>query len=190
MPDPKAVVFDAMGVLYVNADDVLDLLEPYALSKGSSLSRLELKDLYRRCSRGTMTSADFWSAAGTAGASDAEYCSLHRLAPGVLPLLSRLQSAGLRLGCLSNDVAEWSVLLRERFGLTAYITDWVISGEIGVRKPSPAAYATLIERLDLPAEQILFIDDRLENVVAARAAGLQALQFGDSTIADLGLRFT
>jgi HAD superfamily hydrolase (TIGR01509 family) len=137
-----------------------------------------------------MTSAEFWTAAGTIGASDAEYCKSHRLAPGMLSLLARLRSAGVRLACLSNDVAEWSLLLREWFGLASYITDWVISGEIGVRKPSPAAYAALIERLYLPAERILFVDDRLENVVAARAAGLQTLQYDDSTIAELGLRFT
>jgi hypothetical protein len=41
---------------------------------------------------------------------------------------------GVRLACLSNDVSEWSKLLRERFGLSEYITDWFISADIGVRK--------------------------------------------------------
>ncbi|WP_103337357.1 HAD family hydrolase [Amycolatopsis sp. CA-126428] len=67
--------------------------------------------------------------------------------------------------------------LRERFGLSEYITDWFVSEDIGVRKPAPEAFATLSRRLDVIPEWILLIDDREANVAAARTAGLQALRF-------------
>jgi hypothetical protein len=38
----------------------------------------------------------------------------------VLPLLEQLASAGTRLACLTNDTAEWSTILRQRFGLNRY----------------------------------------------------------------------
>jgi HAD superfamily hydrolase (TIGR01509 family) len=173
-----AVVFDAMGVLYASADDVADLLIPYLRSKGSVLDAHTLEHLYRDCSLGKMSSARFWEATGALGASDTEYCRAHRLTPGITPLLANLKDAGYRLACLSNDVSEWSTLLRDRFRLTNYITDWVISADIGIRKPDPQAYAVLCRQLGLPPHRVLFIDDRPANIAGAHDAGLQALRFG------------
>jgi putative hydrolase of the HAD superfamily len=46
-------------------------------------------------------------------------------------------------------------------------------------KPEAAIYRHAIAGLGVPAENVLFIDDREENVEAARAAGLQAIQYVD-----------
>jgi putative hydrolase of the HAD superfamily len=46
-------------------------------------------------------------------------------------------------------------------------------------KPDAAIYRHAIEGLQVPAAQTLFVDDREENVDAARAAGLHALQYAD-----------
>ena len=172
------VAFDAMGVLYSSADDVGELLVPYLRSHGCVWPRSEIAQLYEECSLGKMSSADFWTTAGASGASDEEYCRAHRLTEGVVALLAELDATGVRLVCLSNDVSEWSRLLRERFGLGEYVTDWFVSGDIGVRKPDPEAFTTLCRRLDVIPERILLIDDREANVAAARGAGLQALRFG------------
>lgn len=173
-----AVVFDAMGVLYASADDVADLLIPYLRSKGCILDAHTLEQLYRDRSLGKMSSAQFWEATGALGASDTEYCRAHQLTPGITPLLANLKDAGYRLACLSNDVSEWSTLLRDRFHLTDYITDWVISADIGVRKPDPQAYTVLCRQLGLPPHRVLFIDDRPANIAGAHDGGLQALRFG------------
>ncbi|WP_072474840.1 HAD family hydrolase [Amycolatopsis australiensis] len=87
-------------------------------------------------------------------------------------------ATGVRLRCLSNDVSEWAKLLRERFGLGEYLTDWFVSGDLGVRKPAPEVFATVCRRLDVVPDRILLIGDRAANVEAARSAGLQALRFG------------
>src|SRR3954463_4727179 len=168
------VLFDAMGVLYSSPDDVGDLLVPSLRSHGSVLRREEIAQLYQECSLGKMSSADFWANAGASGASDEEYCRNHRLTEGVVAVLAELDATGVRLTCLSNDVSEWAKLLRERFGLGEYLTDWFISGDIGVCKPDPEAFAILCRRLDVAPERILLIDDREENVAAARGASWQA----------------
>lgn len=179
------VLFDAMGVLYSSADDVGDLLVPYLRSHGCVLRREEIAQLYQECSLGKMSSTDFWATAGAGGASDEEYCRNHRLTEGVVAVLAELDTTGVRLGCLSNDVSEWSKLLRERFGLGEYLTDWFVSGDTGVRKPAPEAFTTLCRRLDVAPNRILLIDDRAENVSAARAAGLQALQYGTAQLSTM-----
>ena len=48
----------------------------------------------------------------------------------------------------------------------------VISGEEGIRKPEPAIYALAAERLGLPAEAIVFVDDLPHNLEPARELGM------------------
>lgn len=63
-----------------------------------------------------------------------------------------------------------------------------ISAEIGKSKPDPAAYRFVLEKLGLPAEAVLFIDDRVENVAAAQALGLQGIHHKDTTATLSALR--
>ncbi|CAN5899636.1 HAD family hydrolase [soil metagenome] len=52
----------------------------------------------------------------------------------------------------------------------------VISSEVGRRKPHPDFYAAACDRLDLPADRVLFVGDDLENdLQGPRRAGLQAV---------------
>ena len=53
-------------------------------------------------------------------------------------------------------------------------SDQFISCEMKLLKPSPEFYRESIRRIGLPAGEILFIDDNLENVEAARKEGMQA----------------
>ncbi len=46
---------------------------------------------------------------------------------------------------------------------------------MGIRKPHPDIYELLCDRLKIPPEHILFVDDIEENVVAAQKLGFQAL---------------
>jgi HAD superfamily hydrolase (TIGR01509 family) len=172
----RAVALDAMGVLYQSSDDVAELLIPYALAHGSRLPPAAIHELYVECSLGRMTSDELWRRLGVEG-DDEEYCRRHRLTEGLLPVLERLSGSGLALACLSNDVAEWSRVLRRRFGLERYVKTWVISGDIGTRKPSPEAYDALSQALGMRPAEIVFVDDRMPNVRAARAAGLRAALF-------------
>ena len=178
-PSPfKVVALDAMGVLYRSADDVTELLVPYAQARGSRLGPERIYELYVQCSLGRMTSSELWEQLGVRGADDEEYCRGQELTEGVLPALERLSTRGVGLACLSNDVSEWSLVLRRRFGLDKYVNTWVISGDVGVRKPSPEAYAALSRAVGVEPSLILFVDDRMANVRAARAAGLASVLYG------------
>ncbi len=50
----------------------------------------------------------------------------------------------------------------------------VLSFEVGFQKPTPAFFAAGIARLNVAPEAILFVDDRGENVDAARSFGIDA----------------
>ena len=184
---PTVVVFDAMGVLYAAGDDVSELVIPYLRELGSGLAAAEIHALYRRASLGEMTSAEFWAACGVRG-DDAVLCGRHALVPGIADLLADLRGAGVPLACLSNDLSEWSVRLRRRFGLEDLIGTWVISGDIGLRKPAREAFQALARATGVPPERMVFFDDRPDNVTAASAYGIDALQFTDVRAARAALQ--
>ncbi|MCL2779983.1 MAG: HAD-IA family hydrolase [Actinomycetia bacterium] len=170
------VAFDAMGVLYSSGDDVAEILIPCLRELSCPADSQTIADLYRRASLGQLTSAELWTTLGVRADDDA-YCARHALTPGISDLLVELAEAGTPMACLSNDVREWSVALRRRFGLDRWIGAWVVSGATGVRKPDPAAFAALVEATGVPAERLVFFDDRPVNVNAARAAGIDAIRF-------------
>jgi len=176
-PTYDAVAFDGMGVLYKEGDDVVELLIPYLRDHGCTKSNEFIGEVYTRASEGQLTSAGLWTTLGAKAASDETYLASHELNPGMEALLARLSRHGVPLACLSNDLKEWSRWLRHHLGLEQWVSTWVISGEIGVRKPQPGAYEALIRACRVSAERIMFIDDRKRNVEAAAKAGLQAVLF-------------
>jgi epoxide hydrolase-like predicted phosphatase len=95
------------------------------------------------------------------------------------------RAAGLRTGLLSNS---WRVDDYPRELLDDLFDAWVISGEVGLRKPDPAIYALAAERMALPPEAIAFVDDLPGNLKPARAIGMTTIAHrgdADATLAEL-----
>jgi putative hydrolase of the HAD superfamily len=110
-----------------------------------------------------------------------------RVEPSMLDVLRAARAAGVRTGLLSNS---WG-LDYEREGWDMLFDAVVISGEVGLRKPDPAIYELAVQRLGLPAEQIVFVDDPRPNVRAAVAAGMVGVQHVDfeTTVGELEILF-
>lgn len=101
-----------------------------------------------------------------------------RLRPAMLSLAARFGEL-LPVGVLTNNGAllqETMPELCEPLWQLARERCWV-SCQLGARKPEPAVFTRLAERLALPAGRILFVDDSAANCEGARAAGLQAFHF-------------
>lgn len=99
-------------------------------------------------------------------------------------LVRRLAASGVRVGLLTNNVAEWEPLWRPRLpdDLFEIIID---SSAVGCRKPDPEIYQLGLDALGgLPAARVLFVDDFEWNVDGAVAAGLRGLHC--TADADLG----
>jgi HAD superfamily hydrolase (TIGR01509 family) len=169
------LVLDAMGVLYRIGDDVTHLLIPFIAQSGGLRDAARIHALYREASLGRLTADDFWVNVGLDPTHENLHLEQHELAPDVWPLLKVAQERRAGIACLSNDVGRWSQKLRERFGLTAAISTWVISGDVGARKPDPAIYQILLDRLQVEPKRVLFADDNPQNLDAARALGLRTV---------------
>ena len=95
---------------------------------------------------------------------------LYDVYPDAAGALERLRAAGLRVAIAGNQPAgaERSVASLVADGdLVATSAEW------GVSKPAPAFFARLLSELDLRAERVAYVGDRVDNdIVPAAAAGL------------------
>lgn len=96
--------------------------------------------------------------------------------PGMEPLLQELHRAGYEMHALSN-YPNWYGLIEERLRLSRYMSLSFMSCITGARKPEREAFAAVCRALNRPASDFIFIDDRRENVLAARAFGMESQHF-------------
>ena len=176
MANTRVIVLDAMGVIYRAQDDVAELLVPFVARQGSRADARTVAALYEQASLGHLEADAFWRALGLDPCVEDDYLAGHCLNDGVSAFLELAHGSGIDVWCLSNDVSRWSIKLRERFALDAFFVDFVISGDIGHRKPSAEAYRQLLDRTGRVPE--LFVDDRPGNVRVARSLGIPSVCFG------------
>jgi len=176
----KLLALDAMGVIYAEADDGFNLLYPFIVEKGGTQDIREIIRLYNDASIGRISSAEFWRTAGVDPALEDEYLARHRITEGLMEFLAAMKGRGIQLWCLSNDISEWSRKLRKKFELEKYFAGFVISGDVGARKPDSAMYHCLMENSGYAPSDILFVDDRLRNIEAGDALGIHGFLFNPS----------
>ncbi|MGW8763474.1 HAD family hydrolase [Streptomyces sp. NPDC055815] len=91
--------------------------------------------------------------------------------------LGELHEEGYLIALLTNNVKEWGPRWRAGLPLDEIFHTVVDSSAEGVRKPDPEIYRRLLDRLPVPAEECLFVDDLAENCTAAEDLGMTAIRF-------------
>lgn len=92
-------------------------------------------------------------------------------------IVNQVHQSGIRFGILSNTcAAHWDWITRQGWPVMqeAY-GEIILSYEAGVMKPNPRIYRLAEQAAEVPRERILFLDDKPENVLAARARGWHAV---------------
>jgi FMN phosphatase YigB (HAD superfamily) len=94
-------------------------------------------------------------------------------------LVGALADAGYRMGLLSNiGSVHWNFVGSGRFqSIPAAFEELVLSYQVRSVKPEPGIYQQAVSRAGVPAEEIFFVDDREENVSAAKEAGVDAVLY-------------
>jgi FMN phosphatase YigB (HAD superfamily) len=131
--------------------------------------RIDWPGFHEGFSRLTGTRSD--AAALAAAAAD-----MFELNVEILPVVAKLQRAGVPLGILSNTCdIHWSHIVGRGWGiLQGGFRRIVLSHEARTAKPERAIFELAAEQAGVPAEVIFFCDDLPEHVTAARAAGWDA----------------
>ena len=82
-----------------------------------------------------------------------------------------------RLLALSNTNAIHFAMVKEGYPLLRHFDGYVLSHEVGAAKPEAKIYREAIARAECCAEECFFTDDLAVNIEAARAHGMDAVQF-------------
>jgi putative hydrolase of the HAD superfamily len=92
----------------------------------------------------------------------------------VIALVRSLRLAGMPCYIASNQQAGRARHMSEALGYREIFVKEFYSCRVGFAKPDIAFFHRVLELLDLPSQCVLFVDDRTENVDAAKRAGLHA----------------
>ena len=97
--------------------------------------------------------------------------------PGSLEVIESLKD-NYRLYMVSNINELHFKYLEEKFGnYFKYFSYIFLSYEMGLRKPDPKIYKSIIEYIKLPAQNIIYTDDRPELIEAAKKLHIDAFVF-------------
>lgn len=148
--------------------------------------------------QGTLSIADYWTTVASDLGVEWDAVDVHELwaldhrgwlsvDPGTLRVLHALADGGTRLALLSNAGADFSGWLRS--GSFAPLFERVfVSGELGLVKPNADIYEHVIAELGITPDELLFVDNKSENVEGARAVGGDGHVFTDAAGLEAWLR--
>lgn len=103
--------------------------------------------------------------------------------PEMLAWHQTLKAHGLKTAILSNMGDTVMESIAEEFAWIADFDLLIWSYQHRMAKPEPAIYELLLNKLGTAPEETLFLDDKHENIEAARKLGIIGLQF--STVEQL-----
>lgn len=179
----RSIVFDMGGVLV--ADDKMEFCKKYADSP-EDRQLLYWKVLcspqWQRWDRGTITARGL--AEETARELPDHLKELPALIvaswhdslppiPGMEELVRRLKKAGYGIYLLSNNAVDYHDH-RERLPARECFDGEFISADYQLIKPDAEIYERFLREYGLVAGECLFLDDREENVLGARAVGMKS----------------
>ncbi len=100
---------------------------------------------------------------------------LHLQAASV-ELVHELRRAGYRLAVLSNAPADVAQAV-QRLPLAGSFEHLLFSCHLKSAKPDPACFRAALAALDAAPAEVVFLDDRADNVTAAAALGIRGARF-------------
>jgi putative hydrolase of the HAD superfamily len=188
VPD-RWILFDVGGVLEL-VDDAswpITFVARCAQRLGISVEEFEARlATVRLPDAGTRSGVEdeFWRVYGTAVGADPgqlqairddfwdAYCGQ---ANAELIEFARSLVGRVGLAILSNSADGAREQEERRFGFSAVFDPICYSHEIGVNKPDERAFRAALDRMGAKPDSVIFVDNRAENVEAARKLGLVAL---------------
>lgn len=176
----RVVLFDVMDTV---------LVDPYRDALAAATS-LPLEELFRRrdaqlwpaFERGELDEAAYWAgweAAGIRCDPDAFHAARRagtRWVTGMPELLDDLAGEVERVTASNYPVWIEELAVDHLDGRFERV---LASHHLGVRKPDPAFFAALLDRVAARADEVVFIDDREVNVTAAERRGIRSHRFVD-----------
>lgn len=118
------------------------------------------------------------------------------LVPSSIELVHRLRRAGYGVHLGTNQEAHRAAYMRTTLGYDDLFDVSCYSCDLGTIKPEPAYFERAVARIRTTPAEVVFVDDRLDNVESARSVGLAGIHWTftdgleelESQLAEVGVR--
>jgi HAD superfamily hydrolase (TIGR01509 family) len=104
--------------------------------------------------------------------------------PDVNAIITHLKNGDYPVFLLSNTNELHFSYILERYPIVHSLDEWILSYEVGAKKPKKKIYDAIFEKTDVARAETLYIDDIKANVEAAKTYGLQGVHYKNAK--DLG----
>ena len=184
MPTPSIVVFD-LGKVLVEFDYSIagkKIAQRSKLSAAEVQKHLDHSPLLYRYETGLMTRKEFFEEVrdgthfdGTLEEFDSYFADIFWEIPPMIEMNAALRCKGIPTYIFSNTNDMAIAHIRRNFPFFANFDGHILSYEIGAMKPAPKIYEELEKMSGKRGAEILYLDDRQENVDAGAARGWQVI---------------
>lgn len=182
----KAVIFDVGGVLIRTPDRSSRLAweRRLGLAEWESEAVVFNGEIGTKAQRGQITDAQLWTWVGRRlDLTEAQLAEFRRdfwagdrLDQELIGYIRSLRPE-YQTAIISNATDALRDKLKHEYPIADAFDLIVVSAEEGKIKPDAAIYQRTLDKLGRTPEETVFVDDSLENVLAARDLGMHAIHF-------------
>lgn len=166
--DIKYIVFDIYGVIISQGHNIRNILFPiFPKHKSHPYCR----KIYHYYAENKISRSEFWRQMGVQNdfkKMEKGFLNKHQVDKNFYKTVKILRQQDKKLFILSNIPSDWSNFLENKLKLSKYFSGQVYSWEHQTRKPNLKIYQVLLKKYKLKPSQTLFIDDKIENIKAAK----------------------
>lgn len=181
----QAIIFDLGGVVFTNGTKRFSehLAEKYQVDVEKAKAILDKSDIGNAYRTGKMTRDEFWDAVKKelqltehTDVLEQKWIDVYIVIEETKEIVQNLAKK-YKVYFLSDNVKERVGAIDKKYNFKSWFHGGVFSHEVGIRKPHPDIYKIALEKTGLPEEEVLFIDDKANNLIPAKELGMQTLLF-------------
>lgn len=101
--------------------------------------------------------------------------------PAVSQIIMYLKNKGYPIYLLSNTNEMHFSYIMERYPIIHHLDEWILSFEVGAKKPHQRIYDIIFEKKALERHEVLYIDDIPEYISAAADYGIPGIVFKEAS---------
>lgn len=189
------LLFDIGGVVIKQSDNSEAIRRRLAMN--DEMFQSIWPDAVREFGSGSITQDDFWRKFTANGGTQVDVSEdlfgttleqALELYPSMIDYVKKLGEQGYRSAVLSDTNEAHANILRKHGVYEPFNDKVFLSHEIGIRKPAAEAFTFALEQLGVTEpSSVLFVDDRMRNILAAHVLGMQTLHVPGTEIENLAL---
>ena len=171
----KAIIFDYFGVIssddywrYVKQDKNTDESTFSNFANAVNLGKIRWQEFIEKVSESTNTSV----------AQVEKMYAAEQINPLVVGLIHELHKT-YKIGLLTNAHHDFIDPLLKDSHLINLFDDVTVSSRLGIIKPDPMIFQYALEKLEVKANEVVYIDDLEKHIKAATQLGMQGIWYRD-----------